>query len=88
MKTERIIGFIFMSALALQQKIVEACPVCGVGEESTREVYISSTVMLTMMPLFMFAGIGYFIYKKVEEHNKQQYELYQEQNRLQSSSLL
>ena len=72
--------------LLLLSGIAYACPVCGVGEESTREVYISSTIMLTLMPLFMLGGIGFFIYKKVQEHNRLQWELYQQQHPMQSSS--
>jgi hypothetical protein len=45
-------------------RAVQACAVCSVTNEASRYAYYGTTVLLTLLPLFMIGGVLYYIAKK------------------------
>ena len=41
-----------------------ACAVCFSGTEESLQAYYITTAFLTLLPVFMLASIGYWIYRK------------------------
>lgn len=41
-----------------------ACAVCGAGEDRTQESYLAMTIVISLLPLAMLAGIvGWVVYR-------------------------
>lgn len=43
-----------------------ACAVCGVGKEESRNAYVITTAILTVVPLIMIGFIVNYIYRQVK----------------------
>jgi hypothetical protein len=52
-----------------------ACAVCGTAIEASRQAFIYSTTLLTLMPLFMVGGLVYYLFRA--SRSRQQEELSQ-----------
>ena len=45
-----------------------ACAVCGDTEDTASQVaYISMTAMLTLLPFALVGGIGFYVWKKLQQ---------------------
>ncbi|MCB0420439.1 MAG: hypothetical protein KDD61_05560 [Bdellovibrionales bacterium] len=40
-----------------------ACSVCGFGDDGSRWAYLFTTGLLTIVPLGVFAALGFYIYR-------------------------
>ncbi|MBT4761135.1 MAG: hypothetical protein HOO06_05495 [Bdellovibrionaceae bacterium] len=57
-----------LTFLTLPQSLL-ACAVCGFGEDGSRMVYMATTILMTLVPLAMLAGVGIFVRKKIKQLN-------------------
>lgn len=51
--------------LAACPALALACPVCFDPKETTRSAFLGSTVFLSLLPLLMMGGVGWFIRARV-----------------------
>lgn len=51
--------------LAVFPAVALACPVCFDPKETTRSAFLGSTAFLSLLPLLMMGGVGWFIRSKV-----------------------
>ena len=51
------------------QSTAQACAVCGFGQDGTAGSFITTTIILTFLPLTAFAGIIYYIVKRYKKIN-------------------
>lgn len=69
---KRILALIFsLTAFLVKPGSVLACAVCGFGEDS-RAAFISTTALMTFVPLILIGGFIYWIYRRAQsaEYNK------------------
>ena len=52
-------------------EILLACAVCGFGEEQTREAFIVTTGIMTVVPLTVIGSIVYYIYRKMAKQTQE-----------------
>ena len=55
---------VFALNLILIPNFVRACAVCFSGKEETLEAFYLTTVLLTLLPIFMLACIGIWLFRK------------------------
>ena len=42
----------------------KACSVCGFGQDGSRDAYLFTTALLTLIPLSIMGGMAYFAWRK------------------------
>ncbi len=58
-------GLIAMAWLMASPSTALACSVCFDASDENRQAFFDATVLLTMLPLFLIGGGGYWIYRQM-----------------------
>jgi hypothetical protein len=58
---------VFSLALCSLPQTLLACAVCGFGQDGTSGGFLSTTLLLSLTPILMFAGIGLYLKSLVEK---------------------
>jgi hypothetical protein len=45
-----------------------ACPVCGAGQEGTRDAYVNTALLLTFMPFVFLFSTGFYIIRSTKNN--------------------
>ena len=51
-----------------------ACPVCGVGGDGTASVYLITALLMCIVPLMMFGGVAYYLFRRTKHAQPQPHE--------------
>lgn len=52
--------------IALPASETLACAVCGFGEDKSSEIFLYSTMVLSLVPLGLIGGILYWLYRSTK----------------------
>ena len=66
----RILMIGLVLAPGLSSEISFGCAVCGFGEEETRQAFILTTGIMTIVPLAAIGSIVFYIYRKMTHNSK------------------
>lgn len=59
----------------LVPSVALACPVCGQGVKEAQTALLIMTWILSLLPLGMLFGLGYFVYRRARKIDEQQAKL-------------
>ena len=54
-------------AVLLLPEAAAACSVCYGGAEESRKAFLFTTVLLSLLPIGMIGGIGWWVWRRVRE---------------------
>lgn len=59
-------GLLSLSLITLPASEVLACAVCGFGEDQSSQIFLYSTMVLSLVPLGLIGGILYWLYRSTK----------------------
>jgi hypothetical protein len=59
-------GLLGLSLIALAPSDALACAVCGFGEDKSSQIFLYSTMVLSLVPLGLIGGILYWLYRSTK----------------------
>ncbi|MCY4398108.1 MAG: hypothetical protein OXE96_02030 [Gemmatimonadetes bacterium] len=62
-----VAGVIALVAMAVFPDVAHACPVCFDRDDEARIAFLATTGLLTVLPLGLVAGTGWWLRKRVRE---------------------
>ena len=66
----RLLNLICVATSLFYSEISLGCAVCGFGEEETREAFILTTGIMTVVPLAAIGSIVYYVYRRMSQNSK------------------
>ena len=67
MKRAALIGAVAVLLVAVFPDVAHACPVCFDRDDEARLAFLATTGLLTLLPLGLVAGTGWWIRKRARE---------------------
>ena len=64
---QSIIVIVTTSLSCALPNLALACAVCGSQEEKAAGAYLAMTIVLSLLPLSLIGGVGYWIWKRAKE---------------------
>jgi hypothetical protein len=61
----------------LYPSVTWACAVCGSAEEKASGAYLAMTVFLSLLPLSLIGGVGFYLWKRSQQIARENAELVQ-----------
>ena len=69
MTCERVFSIVTATLFTLLSSDAMACAVCGSQEEKASGAYLAMTIFLSLLPLSLMGGIGYWLWKRAKAIN-------------------
>lgn len=62
-----VIVAIFVAIFLLLPEAAHACPVCFDARDENRQAFLATTVLLSLLPLGMVGGVGFWMRRRVDQ---------------------
>jgi hypothetical protein len=68
----RVVAFLVGSGLGILALAADAtgCPVCFAADERTRATFVSTAVLLSLLPFVLFAAIALWLHRELRTHHE------------------